>query len=557
MQSPHTCRSILPVVTIVIGLWCAQSASAQVLDPEWNHRFGDYQAQGVNALVVDHVGNTVIVGQFEGTVNFGGMNLVSAGGYDMFVAKFFADGSHQWSARFGSAGNQIGFDVDVDDYGYVYVVGYFENTVDFGGSTHTSAGDMDIFLVKFSPSGVFNWSDSYGSADHQIGRGVCATGTSKVYITGYFQNQVDFGDGVHTSAGSHDIFLAQFSTSSGYCFWSHSLGDATLQVAQRVVANNLGEVVIIGDAQGTVNFGGSPLTSAGGRDLVIAKFNSFGYHDWSDIFGDALDQEGIDVAYHPSNRSFVVTGRFMGTLDLGGIPLVSAGDYDTFLGRFDHNGNHVWSHRYGGPLWTEPSGVDIGSVTSSIVLTGNFQGTANFGGDPLTSAGDRDAFIATYSLYGGVHELSQRFGDSGSQKGKDVAYDSSEDIRLTGDFTGSIDFGLGPLSSAGDRDICLVRFGPPFSGLPDAYTTLRPQLRMSPNPFGLTTNLTYTLPQAGWVSLSVHDAEGRRLQTLIDRFLTAGEHSLRWQAEGQTRGVRYLQLEVNGQREAQTILRIE
>ena len=56
----------------------------------------------------------------------------------------------------------------------------------------------------------------------------------------------------------------------------------------------------------------------------------------------------------------------MGTLNLGGGRLVSAGDYDTFVGRLDHNGNHVWSRRYGGPQYAAPRGVDIGSVIVRI-----------------------------------------------------------------------------------------------------------------------------------------------------------------------------------------------
>ena len=68
MQSPRRCHAILPVLTILLGFLGAQSASAQVLDPEWNHRFGDVEAQHVNAVAVDHVGNTIIVGQFDGSV---------------------------------------------------------------------------------------------------------------------------------------------------------------------------------------------------------------------------------------------------------------------------------------------------------------------------------------------------------------------------------------------------------------------------------------------------------------------------------------------------------
>jgi hypothetical protein len=41
------------------------------------------------------------MGYFGGTVNLGGSDLTSAGGVDVFVAKFDPSGVHQWSQRFG------------------------------------------------------------------------------------------------------------------------------------------------------------------------------------------------------------------------------------------------------------------------------------------------------------------------------------------------------------------------------------------------------------------------------------------------------------------------
>ncbi len=548
MLSSHRSCTLLPVLVMLLFLGNGPSANAQTLEPEWNLGFGDANAQRVNSVAVDDVGNTTIVGHFTGSVNFGGATLVSAGGYDVFVAKFLSDGTHLWSASFGSAQDQIAFDVDVDDAGSMYVTGYFQNTISFGGPTHTSAGDYDAFLVKFAPNGAFYWSHSYGAADNQVARGVCARNTNKVYITGYFRDTVDFGGGPLTSAGSYDIFLAQLSPGTGAHLWSRGFGDQSLQLGQRVVANNVGELVITGSAQGTVDFGGGPLTSAGGSDLFVARFNSFAQHIWSAMFGDGLEQEGIDVAFHPADRSIVVAGRFTSTINLGGATLVSGGDYDTCLGKFDHNGSHVWSLSCGGPLWTAPAGVHIGSVTSRVALTGEFEGTADFGGGPLTSAGGRDVFVAVYDMHGS-HVLSQAFGDASGQYGKDVAYDDDEELRLIGDFTGTIDLGLGPLTSSGDRDVFLANMVEAGSGLAEVRALSGLALRAWPNPFDGVTTVTCRLPQAGWVRLSVHDAEGRRMETLLDRYLDAGEHRLRWAENGaRGQGIRYLRLDVGGRR---------
>jgi hypothetical protein len=82
-------------------------------------------------------------------VNFGGGGLVSAGVGDIFVAKYSgADGSHLWSKRFGDTSADSGQGVAVDGSGNAVVTGVFNGTVNFGGGGLVSAGSDDIFLLK-------------------------------------------------------------------------------------------------------------------------------------------------------------------------------------------------------------------------------------------------------------------------------------------------------------------------------------------------------------------------------------------------------------------------
>ncbi|MBI2819399.1 MAG: hypothetical protein HYX73_05410, partial [Acidobacteria bacterium] len=58
--------------------------------------------------------------------------------------------SHIWSRRFGSTSFDSGYGVAVDGNGNAVVTGAFNGTVDFGGGGLTSAGGGDIFVVKLS-----------------------------------------------------------------------------------------------------------------------------------------------------------------------------------------------------------------------------------------------------------------------------------------------------------------------------------------------------------------------------------------------------------------------
>jgi len=49
-----------------------------------------------------------------------------------------------------------------------------------------------------------------------------------------------------------------------------------------------------------------------------------------------------------------------------------------------------------------------------------------------------------------------------------------------------------------------------------------------PNPFNPSTQIGFYLPQSGWVDLIVYDNLGKQVRTLVNRWLSAGEHSVVW-----------------------------
>jgi hypothetical protein len=68
-----------------------------------------------------------------------------------------------WSDRFGDEEKQYSYSVATDAPGNVVLTGRFANVVDFGGGVLTSAGEYDIFLVKFAPTatGIYDSPHRY------------------------------------------------------------------------------------------------------------------------------------------------------------------------------------------------------------------------------------------------------------------------------------------------------------------------------------------------------------------------------------------------------------
>jgi hypothetical protein len=67
-----------------------------------------------------------------------------------------------------------------------------------------------------------------------------------------------------------------------------------------------------------------------------------------------------------------------------------------------------------------------------------------------------------------------------------------------------------------------------------------------PNPFNPSTTISFYLSEPGLVSVSIYDLLGTQVATLIEDYKSNGNHSVVWNAENETSGVYYFQLNVNG-----------
>ena len=202
-------------------------------------------------------------------------------------------------------------------------------------------------MIVFTATGAFGttpvclWSRHFGGLDFPVVYSVATDPSGNVVMAGSFEGAVDFGGGYLYSAGNADIFVAKFNA-AGIHQWSQSFGDIGDQIAYSVATDASGNVIITGDFSGTVNFGGGNLTSAGSTDIFVAKFNSDGVHQWSKRFGDLAAQHGYSVATDASG-SVIITGDFNGTVNFGAFNFTSSGLSDIFVAKYNAAGVYQWS----------------------------------------------------------------------------------------------------------------------------------------------------------------------------------------------------------------------
>lgn len=425
----------------------------------WAKRFGGTSTHELGGIAVDSSGNVLLVGDFRGIADFGGEILTSAGQSDIYLVKYRADGTNLWSKRFGGGSVDAGFAIAVDRGDNVLIAAGVRGGIDFGGGLLTGLGGQDAAVAKFDANGTHLWSKCMGGSGNDLASTITTDSSGNVLVAGEFAGTASFGGAALTSIGSSDLFMARYDA-NGTHIWSKRLGGTASEYSLAMTLNvdSRGNLLLAGGFFDTIDLGGAVLTSAGSYDVFTAKYDAAGAHLWSNRFGGSGDETVIGAAVDGSG-GLQVAGYFSGTTDLGGGVLTSAGGTDMFVARYNAAGAHLWSKRLGGVNSETLRAVAVDS-RGNLLVAGDFSGTADFGGGTLTSAGGNDLVVAKYDA-SGAYLWSRSFGGSDNGDSPEVlAVDGSGNVLVSGSFFGTVDFGGGLLSSSGGYDHFLLKLAP-------------------------------------------------------------------------------------------------
>ena len=344
-------------------------------------------------LATDAQGNILVTGYFRGTINFGGQNLSDVSNFfdDIFIAKLDGAGNHVWSKRYGDINSEQSMAIATDPQSNVLVAGAFQKTINFGGGAIVAEdGGFNAFVAKLSPAGDQVWAKSYGdTAGEQKALGVTADKDGNVYLTGHHRGSIDFGGGALVADGANqNAFIAKLNA-QGNVVWAKSYGKDTAAAVDVAVDPN-GNVFVVGNFKGTIDFGEGDLVAGVANNVFLIKLDSAGDLVWAKNYGETNKaQEATSIALHGDKP--VLLGAFTGKIDFGGGPLSNAGGYDVFLAKLDADGCETHANSYGAAMLERGETLAI-DASGNILFAGSFDGTVDFGGGALVSQAT-DAYV--------------------------------------------------------------------------------------------------------------------------------------------------------------------
>jgi len=316
---------------------------------------------------------------------------------------------YEWTKTFGSKKADIGLFSVIDKEGNIYLTGFFQDSIDFNGEVEVSKGSMDICIVKYSPNGDILWHKVYGGSDIDRGASIALDNVGNVYVTGDFRSQhVDFGD---SSA--------------------------------------------------------SDISSKGQEDIFLIKLNKDGEFIWFQRYGANAKDAGISLHFDNLNN-LLLTGFFALQVDFNpggsGGELESAGFIDALVLKLDTDGNYIWARAFRGTEYVK--GLFINSdIYNNVYVSGYFYGTADF--DPSnaeihneTSNGERDFYVTKLNSDGDF-VWAGSIGGIVDDRAISIAIDKQNNLYFTGFFGFEADFDMSEeeyvLSASDTSDIFVFK----------------------------------------------------------------------------------------------------
>lgn len=283
--------------------------------------------------------------------------------------------------------------------------------------------------------------------------GIAAGADGSVFVTGKFERDVTIGGTELTSAGRADIPVARFDR-DGNVLWVEQFGAAGEDNLFDIDADDQGAIGT-GIFEGTVAFGDTALTSAGGTDCVVVALDNDGGVRWATSFGGPND-DGCNEVVIAADGSIVTSLDTAGGWDSPAGPIPELRWRDTLLLRLDPTGAVDWARRVGGEGPQRGKAIAVGS-DGSVAFGGDTVGPLSVEGSTLPASGERTDGWVTHWAADGTYGWAATWSGDGDDLVKGLAYEGDA-VFAVGTITGAVEIDGVVLDAGEAPDLAVVRY---------------------------------------------------------------------------------------------------
>lgn len=322
---------------------------------QWGTYYGGNRDNSISKIITDNTGSIYIYGStksnnlatpnaFKYTIPDptylltlpDGTNIYFYGQYPL-LSKFDTTGNRVWATYYGpdisnSTSNEFSItneSLSIDTFGNIYVSGRSGDNLGYYATAdaHQSevSGSTDIYISKFSPSGIRLWGTYFGGESSERVPKIVIDSNNNLYLVGRTKST--------TNIATQGTFKSTYSSLNQF------------------------------------------------EEYFIAKFNSLGTRIWGTYFNQNISNLGgmCDIAID-HNDNIYIYGKTISQTNIS-TPLsyqetYGGGNTDAFFAKFNNSGNRLWASYYGGNNIEETSRIHL-TLNNEFYLTGYTNSTTN------------------------------------------------------------------------------------------------------------------------------------------------------------------------------------
>ncbi len=274
----------------------------------WIKQFGTAYREEARGIAIDSNGNSYIIGHTAGDLAGSG----NAGEQDIFMTKYDSDGNQLWMKQLGTTAIDTGYGIAADVNNDIYITG--GSAGDLAGTG--SAGGFDLYIAKYDSSGNQIRMTQFGSTGDESGYGIAVDSNQNTYITGGTSSDLA---GTGYAGGNRDVFTVKYDSFGNQLWikqFGSTRQDLGLGIAVDANENSYITGRTDGDLPGNVNAGSIIIGTDRTDDIFITKYDALGNQLFLSQFGTGGLDSGQGIAVDASQNAYI-TGSTLNTVDIG------------------------------------------------------------------------------------------------------------------------------------------------------------------------------------------------------------------------------------------------
>lgn len=235
-------------------------------------------------------------------------------GSNLILLKTNTDGNYEWTKEFKGKGYLEGLILQVASNHNILVGINYNNILTTGDTILNAEAQLEAAVLSYSKKGDFAWITRLHSPTKSRIMDAQLFGSGNLVVAGYFRGSLEANNLTLISDQSWDeLFILQMDE-AGKVIWYDNPGSDAPSFCKSFAIDKQGNIILAGGFRNEITFKGNKLSSAGGTDILIAKYESCGELDINIINdGELCAGETMELNVIGNFKTYFWNDEGMGT----------------------------------------------------------------------------------------------------------------------------------------------------------------------------------------------------------------------------------------------------